>query len=128
MRKIDMTPSPLAYSLPTTIGPSVPNRTGGPAFIIYGRNDASSFSRDLAKAPGPAAYNAYEPSMMKRRAPSYSLLGRARPARDINNVPGPGAYSPEMFSAHLEQSPRPPIGVRHSRHKMPVMTMAPVSD
>lgn len=125
-RRIDVTPSPGAYSLPSTIGPRVPHRNGGPATSIAGKNSYGGFSSDWAKTPGPATYGAYDPGLTKNRGPSYSLGARAKPAPDKDNFPGPGKYSPEKVTVHMENSPRYPIGVRHSQFAMPVMPLADV--
>ncbi|XP_048765970.2 outer dense fiber protein 3-like isoform X2 [Ostrea edulis] len=125
-RRIDFTPSPNMYALPSTIGPRVPDRKGGAQTSIHGRTNYLDFSADLAKTPGPAKYGALPPSQTKRRAPSYSLGARAKTPRDINKVPGPGQYSPENVKAHLETSPRYQIGVRHSQYIMPALPLANV--
>ena len=125
-RRVDFTPSPNMYALPSTIGPKVPDRKGGTQASILGRTNYLDFSADLAKTPGPAKYGALPPSQTKKRAPAYSLGGRAKTPRDINNVPGPGQYSPETVHAHLEASPRYHIGVRHSQYIMPTLPLAKV--
>lgn len=125
-RRVDFTPSPNMYALPSTIGPRVPDRKGGTQAAILGRTSYLDFSADLAKTPGPAKYGALPPSQTKKRAPAYSLGGRAKTPRDINKVPGPGQYSPENVNAHLEASPRYHIGVRHSQYIMPTLPLANV--
>ncbi|XP_061167555.1 ciliary microtubule associated protein 1A-like [Saccostrea echinata] len=125
-RRVDVTPSPNMYALPSTIGPRVPDRKGGTQAALLGRTNYLDFSADLAKTPGPAKYGALPPSQTKRRAPSYSLGARAKTPRDINNVPGPGKYSPEHVTAHLDTSPRYHIGVRHSQYIMPAVPLANV--
>lgn len=108
------------------LGPRVPHRPGGPATSMLGKNLYGGFSADLAKSPGPASYGAYDPGLTKRRGPAFSLGARAKPARNVDNFPGPGKYSPEKVTVHLENSPRYPIGVRHSQFSMPVLPLADV--
>ena len=127
-RRIDYTPSPNAYSLPSTIGPNVPGQKGGYASSILGKNSYMSFNSDLARSPGPASYYPQQENGTRRNAPSFSIGGRYKPEKHDNNVPGPGAYSPENVAAHMKSSPRYPIGVRHSQFTMPVMPLANVSD
>lgn len=127
-RRIDNGPPPNSYKLPSTIGAHVPNMTGGPAASIYGRSEKHGFAEDLAKTPGPANYAVYSPNTYKKRSPEYSIKGRNWNPGPKNTVPGPGAYNPQNVYAHLEQSPRHVIGVRHSDFKMPTITQADVSD
>ncbi|XP_063405332.1 ciliary microtubule associated protein 1A-like isoform X2 [Mytilus trossulus] len=125
-RRIDYTPSPNAYSLPSTIGPNVPGQRGGYASSIQGKSSYMNFNADLAKSPGPASYFPNNQNGNKKNPPSFSISGRGKPEKYDNSVPGPGAYSPSMVN--MTSSPRYPIGVRHSQFQMPVMPLANVSD
>ena len=44
---------------------------------MTGRSKTGSFAEDLAKTPGPGHYRILEPSVTKRKAPAYSILGRS---------------------------------------------------
>lgn len=44
---------------------------------MTGRSKTGGFSEDLAKAPGPGAYQHVRPDVTKRKAPGYSMLGRS---------------------------------------------------
>ena len=129
MRPIDPVPSPLSYELPSTIGTRVPHTKGGTATSIAGKSDYMSFNADLAKSPGPAYYSTASPDLIKRKSPEFSLKGRNFMSGNKNATPGPGTYDPQdVHSSHMPASPRHVIGVRHSEFKMPVMTLADISN
>ena len=44
---------------------------------MTGRSKTGGFSEDLARAPGPGAYQHVRPDVTKRKAPGYSMLGRS---------------------------------------------------
>ena len=129
MRHVDPVPSPLTYNLPTTLGTRVPHTKGGPATSISGKSDYMSYNADLAKSPGPAYYSTSSPNLVKRRSPEFTLKGRNFMVKDKNPTPGPGSYDiNDIHSSHMPNSPRHVIGVRHSEFKMPVMTLADISN
>lgn len=84
------------------------------------------FAADLSKTPGPAKYNVKDHEGKSKRPPAYSITGKPRSPKPINNVPGPGTYRPEDVTAHLENSPRYAVGTRHSQFVMPVMPIPSV--
>ena len=47
------------------------------SFSMTGRSKTGGFSEDLARAPGPGAYQHVRPDVTKRKAPGYSMLGRS---------------------------------------------------
>ena len=73
----DTTPAPNSYSLPTLLGAKIPDKPASAAFSMTGRSKTGSFAEDLAKTPGPGHYRILEPSVTKRKAPAYSILGRS---------------------------------------------------
>ena len=73
----DTTPAPNSYSLPTLMGSKIPDKPASAAFSMTGRSKTGSFAEDLAKTPGPGHYRILDPSVTKRKAPGYSILGRS---------------------------------------------------
>ena len=73
----DTTPAPNSYSLPTLLGAKIPDKPASAALSMTGRSKTGSFAEDLAKTPGPGHYRILEPSVTKRKAPAYSILGRS---------------------------------------------------
>ena len=58
------------------------------SFSMTGRSKTGGFSEDLARAPGPGAYQHVRPDVTKRKAPGYSMLGRSyMPGGLFPNVP-----------------------------------------
>ena len=126
-RAIDVVPSPGSYEIPTTIGPKIPHMKGGAAQSMVGKSDYMSYQADLAKSPGPAYYPSFSPNLVKRKSPEYSIKGRNY-YQKMNPTPGPGAYNPQDVNSHMTTSPRAVMGVKHSEHKMPTLTLADISD
>lgn len=80
----DANPSPNSYTLPSMLGPRVPNRASSACYSMPGRISLGSFDTDYAKTPGPANYGTVTPDIYQKKAPTYSMLAR-------NYMPG-GMY------------------------------------
>ncbi|XP_049570396.1 outer dense fiber protein 3 isoform X2 [Orcinus orca] len=93
--RVDSTPGPAAYMLPVVMGPHTVGKASQPAFSIKGRSKLGSFSDDLHKTPGPAAYRQTDVQVTKFKAPQYTMAARVEPPGDKTHKPGPGAHSPE---------------------------------
>ena len=76
-RSKDATPSPNSYKLPALLGSSVPNKKASSSYTMAGRAVTGNFAEDLAKSPGPGRYDTTDVRTYSRKAPAYSLLGRA---------------------------------------------------
>ncbi|KAK3727983.1 hypothetical protein QZH41_015936, partial [Actinostola sp. cb2023] len=76
-RKRDATPSPNSYSLPSLIGPKVPNKFSSASYSMTGRAKTGGFSEDLAKTPGPGQYRIIRPDTYKNKSAQYSMLSRS---------------------------------------------------
>ena len=72
----DANPSPNSYSLPSMIGPRVPNRTSSAYYSMAKRISLGGFDTDYAKTPGPARYATTDPDNYQKKAPTYSMLSR----------------------------------------------------
>ncbi len=72
----DANPSPNTYSLPTLIGPRIPNRASSACYSLASRPKTGGFDEDYAKTPGPARYGAQTPDLYGKKAPAYTMLGR----------------------------------------------------
>ena len=73
----DSTPAPNVYTIPTFLGSRIPTKMNSASFSMTGRSKTGGFSEDLARAPGPGAYQHVRPDVTKRKAPGYSMLGRS---------------------------------------------------
>jgi hypothetical protein len=73
----DATPSPNSYSLPSLIGPKVPNKYSSSSYSMTARAKTGGFSEDLAKTPGPGRYNTTQPDTFKHKSACYSMLSRS---------------------------------------------------
>ena len=72
----DATPSPNTYTLPTLLGPRIPNRPFSACYSMTGRQSLGGFDTDYAKTPGPAVYSVMDPDTYQKKAPAYSMLSR----------------------------------------------------
>lgn len=124
-RPVDPVPAPNSYTLPSLLGPRVPDKPSSPSFTISGQNTSGSYSEDLSQTPGPARYAAIDPSVYMCRPPAFSMLRRLREPTRVFHVPGPGTYSPEKVVAHRVRAPSYSFGIRHSEYLMPLIVDAP---
>ncbi|XP_064390618.1 ciliary microtubule associated protein 1A-like [Halichondria panicea] len=120
-RKRDASPSPNTYSLPTLIGPRIPNRVSSACYSLASRPKTGGFDVDYAKTPGPAGYGAQTPDLYGKKAPAYSILGRQFMPADGTLKPGPGAHSPEKSNPTRRKAPSYSLGVRHSEYLCPLI-------
>ncbi|CAH0550320.1 unnamed protein product [Brassicogethes aeneus] len=84
-------PGPMAYGLPTTIGPKVPDKYANAAYTmkVTWRIKARPIS------PGPAAYSAISQDVCKHKLPTYSIATKAYPPNQKAYGPGP-IYKPKL--------------------------------
>lgn len=120
-RKRDSTPAANVYTIPQFLGSRIPTKMNSASFSMTGRSKTGGFSEDLAKAPGPGAYQHVRPDVTKRKAPGYSMLGRSYMPGDSTMKPGPGAYSPEMVLVNNRRLPSYSLGIRHSEYITPLI-------
>ncbi|ORY27509.1 hypothetical protein LY90DRAFT_705870, partial [Neocallimastix californiae] len=127
--KMDVTPSPAAYTTNGIAGSDTPAWTMRPALPM----------KKIQTSPGPAEYNAVNCNIIKRAPPSYSLHSRLNhdeftlPKGQLSEngnvvsqgrryrsnkfvVPGPGAYDINLHSVK-NNSPRFSFGIKHSEYK-----------
>lgn len=119
--KSDNSPGPAAYTLQPMVGIHVLTKSSAPAYSMTARATVGSFHEDLRKTPGPGTYRVVDPSMMKGRAPLYSMTGRNMMPTDTTKKPGPGAHSPEMVSMNKINNPHHSFGIRHSEFCAPMI-------
>uniref|UniRef100_A0A8B9X503 Ciliary microtubule associated protein 1A n=1 Tax=Bos mutus grunniens TaxID=30521 RepID=A0A8B9X503_BOSMU len=106
--RVDSTPGPAAYMLPVVMGPHTAGKVSQPSFSIKGRSKLGSFSDDLHKTPGPAAYRQTDVQVTKFKAPQDKTL-----------KPGPGAHSPEKVTMTRPCAPVVSFGIKHSDYMTP---------
>ncbi|XP_076390916.1 ciliary microtubule associated protein 1A-like [Megachile rotundata] len=101
----DTGPGPNAYSLPTCIGPNIPDKEAQGAFSIGGYHEI----RQEKIGPGPAGYGATRTDLVKRSSPAYSLKWRHR-TRDTDI--DPRLQYPQYNTGR--RAPMYSFGVKHS--------------
>ncbi|NXO32888.1 ODF3A protein, partial [Cisticola juncidis] len=67
------TPGPGTYTLPRILGPRTVYTHAEPCYSMKWKSDYQSCFQDLAKTPGPAAFDNVEMDVYKRSAPKYSM-------------------------------------------------------
>jgi len=120
-KRSDQSPGPAAYCLKSMTGTHVIQASSAPAYSMTARVTVGSFHEDLRKTPGPGTYKPVDPSILKTRGPSYSIIGRNVMPTDSTKKPGPGAHSPEEVVLNKMQSPKFSFGVSHSEYCSPMI-------
>ena len=85
------------------------------------RATVGSFHEDLRKTPGPGTYKPVDPSLIKRKGPSYSMIGRNLMPTDCTKKPGPGAHCPEKVKVNKPHNPTFSFGITHSDYCSPLI-------
>ncbi|NXC04422.1 ODF3A protein, partial [Orthonyx spaldingii] len=67
------TPGPGAYTLPRILGPHTVYTRAEPCYSMRGKSQYQSCFQDLAKTPGPAAFDKVNLDIYKSRAPKYTM-------------------------------------------------------
>ncbi|XP_061457498.1 protein CIMAP1D [Rhineura floridana] len=124
-RLVDPIPAPNSYTLPSLLGPWVPNKPSSPSFTFSGCTTRGSYSQDLSQMPGPGHYKVTDSSVYLCHPPSFSMLGRLKKPTRGPHTPGPGAYSPEKVTAHMARAPAYSLGIRHSEYLLPLILDVP---
>jgi len=117
----DASPGPAAYYLKSMTGTNVVQASSAPAYSMTARVTVGSFHEDLRKTPGPGTYKPVDPSVIKGRGPSYSIIGRNMMPTDSTKKPGPGAHSPESVYVNKRQQPKFSFGILHSEFCSPMI-------
>ncbi|KAL4232890.1 Outer dense fiber protein 3 [Mactra antiquata] len=121
-RRTDNTPAPNNYTLPFMIGKTAQSsKKQAPCYSLTGRSNVGAFCEDLAKTPGPGTYQIIDPSLVKGKAPHYSMTSRNVMPGDTTQKPGPGAHSPEGVWTHKVRNPQYSFGIRHTQYEAPLI-------
>ena len=115
LAKFSHTPSPNAYTLPATYGPTACHTMG----IKLTRG---SYAADHADAPGPGTYDVTPLDTNKSQAPKYTMLGRSHRSLDRTKKPGPSAYQPSV-AVCKPSAPRFSMGRRDSHCFSPLRNL-----
>lgn len=128
-RRVDQTPGPNAYGLPTTLGRNIKsNMNSAPVYSLRSRTKQGDFAEDLAKTPGPCAYTVVSADVYKHRPPQFSLASRTRSVGDVSGKPGPDTYKHEtQFYNIKKKMPSFSFGLRHSQYSGTLITEADAS-
>jgi hypothetical protein len=119
--KSDQSPGPAAYGLNSCLGVHVITQSSAPAYSMTARATVGSFHEDLRKTPGPGTYKPVDPSLIKRKGPSYSMIGRNLMPTDCTRKPGPGAHCPEKVKVNKPHNPTFSFGITHSDYCNPLI-------
>ncbi|NXC79393.1 ODF3A protein, partial [Cercotrichas coryphoeus] len=115
-RKGFQTPGPGTYSLPRILGPHTAYTHAEPCFSMKWKSQYQSCFQDLAKTPGPAAFQKVELDVYKPKAPKYTL-GLKTKLAGTGMAPGPADYSLGNVSVTKSRDPAYTFGMRHSLYK-----------
>lgn len=114
-------PSPTAYTLPSTLGPTkVYGGRNSPVHSLKGKLQKGNAIEDLQHTPGVGAYVIPKVEIMTRKPASYTMPSKAvmPPEGTWLTTPGVGSYSPGTVKTHLRKSPAYSLGIRHSEYTM----------
>jgi len=116
-RKIDNTPAPNKYMLPSVFSKTVQSQIQqAPASVMGAR--LPEILPSNRKNPGPGTYNLTDMNTYTRKMPVFSMRGNRTDimcSKSAAKTPGPGAYL-QMKQANSSQksSPQFSFGVKHS--------------
>ncbi|XP_057243279.1 outer dense fiber protein 3-like, partial [Malurus melanocephalus] len=109
-------PGPATYTLPRILGPNTAYTHANPCYSMKWKSQYGSCFRDLAKTPGPAAFDRVEMDVYKTRAPKFTMGLRTKLAGP-GASPGPAEYVPGKLSVTKTRDPAFTFGIRHSLYK-----------
>ncbi|XP_048667559.1 outer dense fiber protein 3-like protein 2 [Marmota marmota marmota] len=114
-------PAPNAYTMPPLWGSQIFTKPRSPSYTVVGRTRPARPPQDPADTPGPGQYDSPNPNTYRQRWPAFTMLGRPRALRLLEEAPGPGTHSPEQVTVNKARAPVYTIGIRHSKR---AVTMA----
>lgn len=111
-------PSPNAYYLPTTLGPTkIYGGRNSPSHSLKGKLLKGNAMEDLAKSPGIGSYTLPRAERNSNRAPAFTMSSKAcmPPEGTWLKTPGPGHYP---IARSKKETPAYSLGIRHSEYTM----------
>ncbi|XP_058513911.1 outer dense fiber protein 3-like protein 2 isoform X1 [Ochotona princeps] len=108
-------PAPNAYTMPPLWGSQTLTKPSSPSYTVVGRTRPARPPQDPAALPGPGQYDSPDPNTYRQRQPAFTMLGRPRSPRPLEETPGPGTHSPELVTVNRARAPAYTMGVRHSQ-------------
>uniref|UniRef100_A0A8C5TLC3 ODF3A protein n=1 Tax=Malurus cyaneus samueli TaxID=2593467 RepID=A0A8C5TLC3_9PASS len=99
-------PGPATYTLPRILGPNTAYTHANPCYSMKWKSQYGSCFRDLAKTPGPAAFDRVEMDVYKTRAPKFTMGLRTKLAGP-GASPGPAEYVPGKVRQPSQQRALP---------------------
>lgn len=108
-------PAPNAYSMPPLWGSQIFIKPSSPSFTVVGRRPPARPAQDPSEIPGPGQYETPDPNTYRQRRPAFSILGRPRAPRPLEETPGPGTHNPEQVTVNRARAPAYSMGIRHSK-------------
>ncbi|KAM5190583.1 LOW QUALITY PROTEIN: protein CIMAP1D [Callospermophilus lateralis] len=108
-------PAPNAYTMPPLWGSQIFTKPRSPSYTVVGRTRPAHPPQDPADTPGPGQYDSPNLDTYRQRWPAFTMLGRPRALRLLEEAPGPGPHSPEQVTVNKARAPVYTIGIRHSK-------------
>uniref|UniRef100_UPI0040389A06 protein CIMAP1D n=1 Tax=Callospermophilus lateralis TaxID=76772 RepID=UPI0040389A06 len=108
-------PAPNAYTMPPLWGSQIFTKPRSPSYTVVGRTRPARPPQDPADTPGPGQYDSPNLDTYRQRWPAFTMLGRPRALRSLEEAPGPGPHSPEQVTVNKARAPVYTIGIRHSK-------------
>ncbi|XP_040146752.2 protein CIMAP1D [Ictidomys tridecemlineatus] len=113
-------PAPNAYTMPPLWGSQIFTKPRSPSYTVGGRTRPARPPQDPADTPGPGQYDSPNPNTYRQRWPAFTMLGRPRALRLLEEAPGPGTHSPEQVTVNQARAPVDTRGLRHSKRAVTV--------
>ncbi|XP_063016540.1 ciliary microtubule associated protein 1A-like [Melospiza melodia melodia] len=115
------TPGPGTYTLPRILGPNTAYTHAEPCYSMKGKSQYQSCFQDVAKTPGPAAFDKVDLDVYKTKAPRFSMGLRTKvPGK--GGFPGPADYNTLGKVALIKaRDPAYTFGLRHSLYKASII-------
>ncbi|KAL1783282.1 outer dense fiber 3 2 [Sigmodon hispidus] len=108
-------PAPNAYTMPPLWGSQIFIKPSSPSYTVVGRTPPARPAQDPSEIPGPGQYESPDPNTYRQRRPAFSILGRPRTPRPLEETPGPGTHNPEQVTMNRARAPAYTMGIRHSK-------------
>ncbi|XP_008582701.1 PREDICTED: outer dense fiber protein 3-like protein 2 [Galeopterus variegatus] len=115
-------PAPNAYTMPSLWGSQIFTKPSSPSYTVLGRTPPTRPPQDPAEIPGPGQYDSPDLNTYRQRRPAFTMLGRPRAMRLLQETPGPGTHSPEQVTVNKARAPAYTMGIRHSKRATTMAT------
>uniref|UniRef100_A0A8C0X148 Outer dense fiber protein 3-like protein 2 n=1 Tax=Castor canadensis TaxID=51338 RepID=A0A8C0X148_CASCN len=115
LKSLDTSAPANAYTMPSLWGSQIFVKPSSPSYTVVGRTPPARPLQDPAEMPGPGQYDSTDPNTYRQRRPAFTMLGRPRAPRPLEETPGPGTHNPEHVTVNRARAPAYTMGIRHSK-------------